>query len=1376
MIATPEDRQPRALPQLAQIAAVLIGTAVRLFTIPSPPPSTPAIVVVGAMSLLALLSGRHRALRSAALILVLVSSIDAVSAIVLTIDNRSFNGRSAAHVDASVEEVRREIARTEKALDRSQGSIRARFEKLVPPVSRARMFRLLGSQVTDPDLGAVLIDPGGRRVAWWGAELHGDGVRHFEFDVTTLYVVRTSPLRLGGETWSLQLYQRIANYRVPGRESPDDDWIAAMRFHGGALRQSPESHRFLVSRSPDSSLFVDVIPRIRSEVVDRAATDGGDVSAILLAFGALAMILLFREDGLFERRRSAEVAAVAGLILMAREAMVGFQVDADPLRVFGFAVYGSKLLGVFSKSPFDLLLTAMAVLGIVAAIFRVRFQRGATAMVIVRALVVFVLARGYLRIITNLVANSRISSIPEHVIPTSIAQAVLLAALMLFAFALVLISAHNRGPRAGIAAAVLVLAATAISLIWVTGPVARALMVVGGTLAVSFAVHSFIHWRGSRIFFAAAAVAAIVFVPVQIFETESVDQFVAETYAPLVIGESSQLRGMIQDTLHNEFSRLELSALLPEPLGAMSVDDLAYALWIRSDLSKWHVPAVITVTGMDGASVSRFGVGLPQFSEREPERAREFLKVGTLTRELMHHDFDVLENGVPVARGSVHVVNPADPGATSFADVYRDFFEGSRDESTALHATREPIVYDRQGNVHGTPIFRLPQSPAWYFLNLPPGGGLWASRRGETAYLLRTESAIYAFPVQIPTRGQQIRRAGGVAIWAIAFGLLGLIIRHLPRILAFARRLPTNLDFRTRTSLYLAAVVIVPLIVFVLFVRAYLANRLEQEYFERGQTALNAAQRVIEDYLASSASVRPDEVLNDEILTWLARVIGHDLHLYRDADLVASSRRDLFAAHVESERLPGDVYAAIVLRGQQLFRAHRVSGGAQYIEIYSPISLTRGESYTLALPFIVQARQIESQVNDLATTIYMLLVFIALASVGVAFRAASSVTTPVQELVGGARALAAGNFDYPLTAPADPDLRLLVSTFGDMAQSIRRQQNDLRHERDRLQTLLENINAAVVVLDSQFRIAATNLAARRLFSIREHQSPRFAPKFPALAAFLAEHVQREPSSAELDLKLEGALRTFRVSVVPLPEGDEEMLIAEDVTEILRSNRLEAWGEMARQVAHEIKNPLTPIQLTAEHLRAMAERDDPGLPRAVREAVDNILRQVVTLRETAKEFGDYASLRQVKREPLDLRRLLTDLASDYRSTDLRGIRFSAEIDSSTPTRFAGDARLLRGAIANLIENALQAAGHDGSVSIASRAMDSRVAIDVRDSGPGVPADLLARIFDPYFSTKSSGTGLGLAIARKAIEEHGGTIRAENLDDGFRVAIELPMVEG
>ncbi|MEY2549656.1 MAG: two-component system, NtrC family, nitrogen regulation sensor histidine kinase NtrY [Verrucomicrobiota bacterium] len=1301
------------------------------------------------------------AARAAAVFLLLAGLTWLTVQLLIAQMSRDFDAKSARHLGREVEDIRGDIARTESRLDAAVERVAAKLTAN-PAASRAAMFAMLRGEANGVRQGIRIVAPNGDAIAWWGEDLRTPGATSFEFDATNLYIVRARPLP--NPAVSVQAFERVPNQpKLPGLfDLDDDDWVSGTMFHAGALRQERGSLRFILERRPSAKLWIDLTPRPRAEVVDAARTIGNDIAAVLLAMGALALLAAVRTS-----KWGAHPIATIVLVFAARVALLPIRVDQDPWQIFRFDLFASRMLGPFSRSPFDLLASAAAILAIVIAL-TTKVRSRSMVMQIVRSVVAIVAAGGYMLLVRNLIDNTRIATVPDHILPVSAAQGVLLAALLLFGFALLQITRHESSRVAtllGILIIAIPIIVTAINLAYTPK---RAFLWIAAGVVLSLLLHALTANFTLRTLGSALLLVMIVYLPLSLFERSSARHFIADTYAPLVVGEAGQLRAMIEDTLHNEFATMELSAMLPDDYRKMNLEDLAYALWLRSDLSKWRVPAVIAVHDIFDHPLSRFGVGLPQFSERRREPGGEVLQIGSVTRVLLHHDFDLTIGGIPVAEGSVHVVNPADPGATTFADVYRDFFEPSFDATvTGLRPQREIVVYDRDGNPHGTTTVRLPQSPASYFAALKPGRGVWIEENegaGSAVYVRRTEDALYAFPLQVPTRGQQVRRAGGVAVWAIAFVLVVLVLRSLPVIASVIRRAPRNLDFRTRTSLYLTAVVILPLIVFVLFVRAYLANRLEAEYLDRGQTALNAAERVIEDYLASTTSTaHPEQVLDDDVLSWLARVIGHDLHLYRDDKLIASSRRDLFAARVESQRLPGDVYANIVVGGRQL--AIRNSGPNQFIEIYSPINLVRGQNYTMALPLIVQGRQIESQVNDLATTIYMLLIFIVLAAIFVAYVAARSVTQPVQALVAGSRAVARGDFDMDLRVPSDPDLGLLVTTFRDMARSIRRQQNDLRHERDRLQTLLENINAAVVVLDGTMQVSGTNAGARRLFgeSIEFHDEVR---------DFLATHQRGRAEANEIELNVDGNARTFRVSVVPLPGSDEEMLIAEDVTEILRSNRLEAWGEMARQVAHEIKNPLTPIQLTAEHLRAVASNNDPNLSAVVMTAVDNILRQVVTLRETSKEFSDYASLRTVQRKPVKLRHLLEEIASSYAESGERGIVFRADIASSTPETFSGDARLLRGAIANLIENAFQAAP-GGEVRLASYCVDSKVVVSVDDNGPGVAPEVLPKIFDPYFSTKSSGTGLGLAITRKAVEEHGGSVHAENLNPGFRISLELPV---
>ncbi len=1286
--------------------AVALATAIRLYG--GAQLWTAATVAV--LAIVAFFLTRRSTPRLAALLLLLVAIVDATSIRHSATLAREFRQRSSAHVAHDVAHVRELMTQLESELDGAAVRIARRVAG--KKTDRAALFVILQSEVAEGEgRGARILDASGVPIAWWGEDYRAPANRTFQFDVTNLYVTRSRT----ANKFTVQSFARIENVagRMPAFHD-DDAWVVSMRFHGGFPRQEPGTYRFVVAKRADSSLWVDVTPRGSADVLDATRAEGISTAALLLAIGALLVFAM--------KVRSA-LAFIP--LIAARVALLPLRAPNDSSGIFDFELYGSKILGPFSKSPLDLFLTAATILAVVVLLCRYLKRLP----VPVRVLLAGGAAWGYIRLVDNFVANSRVNALPDHVIPATLVQGVLFAAMLLFAFAVVWL----------------------IELIFANIHVARS----SRNTALRIAAMSLV-------------VTAAVYVPLHIFGRASARQFISGTYAPLVAGESGQMRTMIESTLQSEFARIDLATVLPDDYRRMSMEDLAYALWLRSDLSEWKVPAVITISDeFTHSPISRFGVGLPQFDEGSTSEDGEVLHVGNIRRVLLHHDFDVTVLGTTIGLGSVHVVNPADPGATASADIYRDFFETTTGDATSLHQQREPAVFDAAGNAQSAITYRLPQNPALYFARLKPGGGMWVSSNDPDAsalYLRRGENALYAFPLQVTTAGQQIRRAGGVAVWALVALVFAVAWRSLPSILRWLRRAPGNLDFRARTSIYLMAVVILPLMAFVLFVRAYLANRLETEYLEHGQNALNTAQRVIEDYIESEVQASPEQVLGDEIFSWLARVVQHDLHLYRGERLSASSRRDLFAAHVESERLPGDVYLDIVLRGKQLVLASRSSGAARYVEIYTTVNLGTTDRYTLALPFIVQARQIEAQVNDLATTIYLLLVFIALGAIAVAFRIASGVTRPVQSLVAGARAVARGDFDVQLDVPSDPDIGLLVTTFRDMSFSIRQQQEDLRHERDRLQTLLENINAAVVVLDGQTRVGAMNAMARRLFGDS-------FPTFDDVRDFLGEHRSRHVESREIAITIDDNDRTLRVSIVPLPDSDEEMLIAEDVTEILRSNRLEAWGEMARQVAHEIKNPLTPIQLTAEHLRALADRGDPRLADVVRSGVDNILRQVVTLRETSKEFSDYASTRQVNRKPLDLNRMLHDLASGYTDSGERGIHFEADIAPSTPASFTGDERLLRGAVANLIENAFQAAP-GGRVRLGSEAVDSKVVISVEDSGPGVSPDVLPKIFDPYFSTKSTGTGLGLAIARKAIEEHGGRIHAENVNPGLRVIIELP----
>ena len=226
-------------------------------------------------------------------------------------------------------------------------------------------------------------------------------------------------------------------------------------------------------------------------------------------------------------------------------------------------------------------------------------------------------------------------------------------------------------------------------------------------------------------------------------------------------------------------------------------------------------------------------------------------------------------------------------------------------------------------------------------------------------------------------------------------------------------------------------------------------------------------------------------------------------------------------------------------------------------------------------------------------------------------------------------------------------------------------------------------------------------------------------------------------------------------------------------ELERTNRLEAWAEMARQVAHEIKNPLTPIQLNAEHLRRVnVDRGGPLTP-VLDQAVNTILAQVKLLRQIASEFSSFASSPSVQRTAVDAAKLLREIVDPYRSALAGQIQFNVDVASDLPPVYI-DRTLITRSLTNIIENALHAMGARGTLTIVASLDDNDVRIRVSDTGAGMDPDALARAFEPYFSTKASGTGLGLPIAKRNVELSGGTITIHSeLGRGTTVELTLPV---
>jgi len=677
-----------------------------------------------------------------------------------------------------------------------------------------------------------------------------------------------------------------------------------------------------------------------------------------------------------------------------------------------------------------------------------------------------------------------------------------------------------------------------------------------------------------------------------------------------------------------------------------------------------------------------------------------------------------------------------------------------------------------------------------------------------------------------------------ILLFDISFLLLGLLLllvgRNLAKVIFEHRRGLIGSKFQVRLVLGFIAVALVPsvflLIVAGAFLRADVASWFNPEYQRVLDDSLDIAKvyylsaannaahfaREIAGEVAAKGLMQPER--RAELKTFIAqRQQDYNLGTIEVFDgtrrllLIALSPRTPTGIGVapDSPLLAQTLGGHAVTRTDRFGKSDVIRGtapiysspesdtvtGAVVVDYYLPRSLAqRAAGISQTFEDYFQLRTLRQPIMRSYFLALMLigLVVVLLASWFGMFLA-RGVTVPIKLLAEGTQAIAHGDLEHEIPSVGDDEIGQLVNSFNRMTGDLRSSQTELERRRAYTETLLRNVSAGVVGLDPQGIVTAINPYAERILGLRAGEvlgrgwRAAFQPTLVhTLEATFAEH--RRPREARSSIKLQppgGGEIELMVTASALGEGDGELgtvLFLEDVSQLAKVERMEAWREVARRIAHEIKNPLTPIQLSAERLRRQLAKRSDGDAKLVDECTRTIIGEVEDLKRLVSEFSAFARMPHLNPTPGDLNPLVEETVATFRDANL-GVEFGLALAFALP-QIAIDRDALKRALVNLLENAVNAAvgaNPNGArpridVRTAIDAQSGVVTLEVNDNGPGIPPAMRSRIFEPYFSTRKGGTGLGLAIVSAIVADHHGFVRVrDNPPRGSRFVLEFPIKE-
>jgi two-component system, NtrC family, nitrogen regulation sensor histidine kinase NtrY len=495
-------------------------------------------------------------------------------------------------------------------------------------------------------------------------------------------------------------------------------------------------------------------------------------------------------------------------------------------------------------------------------------------------------------------------------------------------------------------------------------------------------------------------------------------------------------------------------------------------------------------------------------------------------------------------------------------------------------------------------------------------------------------------------------------------------------------------------------------------------------------------------------------------------LVGADLLLFRQGALVGSSAPEVLDLGLFHSWLPPEVHLSFT-RGEDLEeREERRLAGNDYLIAYRRLD----PAVVLAAPAPLASDEITRRQHEFAHVALLMSLLGAAFSVFLSLLVGRALTRPLDELGHAVATVGTGNLRVRLPEGRRDEFGSVYAAFNRMVRRIRRARAALMRETRRTETIVAEAATGVLALDARGRVELVNPRASEILgSLLEvgREIPRTSPLLEALAEALYDFWTSGGSEAMQELEVEGRIVRLRLRRLTGPQGERGTVAAlEDVTSEIRTARVLAWGEMARQVAHEIKNPLTPIKLSVQHLRRAYVDGRPDFAAILDRNVEAILREIDRLGEISRAFARFGTPQQVVERPerVDLLRAVEDTLALYRGTD-DGLTYLVDVSPDAPTHGIARTGELKEVLVNLLENAREALDGGGEIRVSISALEgSRVELAVTDTGEGIPQELLDSVFEPHFSTRTSGTGLGLAIVRRLVESWGAEVSVHSRSGG------------